>query len=154
MRVTLGVAVGAIVLAYAVLSGVWVSTNSSWYVSLEQPAWQPPPWVFGLVWPYNFLALLLVGVLLAATGSMGRAGAFTLILGGTVALAVSWAYLFYVPHSLTWATICLAAATVLTVPLVVIAWTSRPWLGVILLPYQAWLCIATSLSWAYASQGR
>ena len=32
----------ALVVAYAIGSGRWVSAGSSWYLSLEQPAWQPP----------------------------------------------------------------------------------------------------------------
>ncbi|MDP7383545.1 MAG: tryptophan-rich sensory protein, partial [Acidimicrobiales bacterium] len=38
------------VIAYAVLSGVWVSTDAGWYRTLTKPSWQPPPWVFGVIW--------------------------------------------------------------------------------------------------------
>ena len=154
LRIVLGVAIVLTVLAYVVFSGILVTTNSAWYLALEQPPWQPPPWIFGLIWPYNFLALLVAGGVVTAQAPVGTAVAFALVLATSVALALGWAYLFYGPHALRWATVCLAAATVLTVALVIVAWTSRPWIGVILVPYQCWLIVATSLSWAYASQAR
>lgn len=150
-RILLGVAVVGAVIAYAALSGLWVSTNGAWYQSLDQPPWQPPPWIFGLIWPYNFIVLMVAGVTIAATGQVGRAVAFTGVLAVSIACAVSWSYLFYGPHALTWATACLALAAALTVPLVILSWQERPWLGVILLPYQVWLALATSLSWWYAA---
>ena len=47
----------AVTVAYAALSGTWVSTQPGWYASLPQPSWQPPPWIFGVMWPLNFLAV-------------------------------------------------------------------------------------------------
>ena len=54
------VAAVVLVVIYAVGSGVWVSANPGWYASLEKPSWQPPDIVFGLIWPYNFIALAVV----------------------------------------------------------------------------------------------
>jgi tryptophan-rich sensory protein len=42
----------------------------------------------------------------------------------------------------------------LTVPLVVIAWQARPWAGLVLVPYQAWLVVATFLSAGYWALNR
>ena len=60
-RVLASVAVVALVVVYAVGSGVWVSANPGWYAGLTRPSWQPPDIVFGLIWPYNFVALAVVG---------------------------------------------------------------------------------------------
>lgn len=138
-----------IVVVYAVGSGRWVATSSDWYVSLEQPSWQPAPAVFGIAWTYNFLALAVVGVTMSLTAEpRGLAlylGAFTV----SVVLALAWAYLFYVPHQLAWAAVSLSACAAVTVVMVVAAFADRWWLGALLLPYQAWLLIASSLSWGY-----
>ena len=154
LRIVLGAAVALLVLAYAVGSGLLVGTNSGWYLALEQPPWQPPPWVFGLIWPYNFIVLLIAGIVLATQAPLRTALPFVVVLAASVLLALGWAYLFYGPHALGWATAALACAAALTVILVVLAWRWSPWLGAILLPYQCWLIVATSLSWAYASQAR
>jgi len=150
----IGAAAAAVILVvvYAIGSGRWVSTGSAWYLSLEQPWWQPPPWVFGLIWPYNFLMLIVVGIALSLKAPPGRVTALLVLLAATVALAIAWAYLFYVPHELAWAALALTAAAVLTVPIVGIAFGQAVWMGAVLVPYQIWLFLATSLSWGYVAR--
>lgn len=143
-----------IVVAYAIGSGRWVSTGSSWYVALQQPAWQPPNAVFGLAWTYNFLALAVIGVLMSLQGAPARVVTFLVSLAASVVLAVSWAYLFYGPHHLTGAAIALTAAALLTLVPLACAFAERGWWGWVLVPYQAWLVVATSLSWGYAAINR
>ena len=137
------------VIAYAVLSGVWVGTDSTWYRSLEQPSWQPPPLIFGVIWPYNFIALTVVAAVVAWRGPALRVSVLLIFLVASIAMALAWAYLFYVPHELVTAAIALSAAAALTVPIVVIAFLTGPVWGVLLLPYQVWLALAASLSWGY-----
>ena len=45
----------AIVFVYIIGSGLWVNTGDGWYRSLNAPSWQPPPAIFGIIWPYNFI---------------------------------------------------------------------------------------------------
>ena len=137
------------VISYAVLSGVWVGTDSTWYRSLDQPAWQPPSWVFGVIWPYNFVALAVVTSVIVWRSSGLRVGVVFLFLAASIVMALAWAYLFYVPHDLATAAIALTAAAALTVPIVVIAFLTGPLWGLLLIPYQVWLTIAASLSWGY-----
>ena len=139
----------AAVIAYAVLSGVWVGTDSSWYRSLQQPSWQPPPWVFGVIWPYNFLALATVSSVIAWQAPAQRVIVLIIFLLASIACAVAWAYLFYVPHDLVLAAITLSAAAVLTVPIVVIGFLTVALWGFALVPYVVWLALAASLSWGY-----
>lgn len=153
MRVAIAVLVVAAVIGYAVMSGAWVNTAGGWYQSLEQPAWQPPPWVFGLIWPYNFGVLIVVGIAMAIGAPLGQAWAYLGLLAVTASLAIGWAYLFYVPHALTPAAICLTAAAALTLPLTILGFVGRGWLGALLIPYQVWLILAASLSWSYAIAG-
>lgn len=152
-RAASAIVVIGLVLAYATLSGLWVSTGSAWYLALEAPAWQPPNALFGLAWAYNFTVLAVIGVVLALRLEPGPLIGYLVAFAVSVAAAVLWAWLFYVPHQLVAATVCLAACALVTVVMVVIAWREAWWCGVLLLPYQAWLCIATSLSWGYAAAG-
>jgi len=144
----IGVVIAAII-TYALLSGVWVGTDGSWYRSLEQPPWQPPPSVFGLIWTYNFVALAVVSSVVVWQAVPQRVGVLIFFLASSIASALAWAYLFYVPHELASAAIALSAAAVLTVPIVIIAFLTRPLLGALLLPYQIWVALAASLSWGY-----
>lgn len=148
-RIVAIVAVVVLVVGYAVMSGVWVGTDTSWYRSLVQPSWQPPSWVFGLIWPYNFIALATVGAVIAGRAPALRVGVLIVFLLASIGVALVWAYLFYVPHELTTAAIALSAAAVLTVPILVIAFLTGPLWGALLIPYQVWLILAASLSWGY-----
>ena len=152
---TVGVVLAiGLVIAYAVGSGRWVTTGSAWYLSLEQPAWQPPPAVFGLAWAYNFTALAVVGVAMALMAPAGRLAAFLALLAASIVLAIGWAYLFYVPHALVPAAAALTACAVVTIAPVVLAFAERAWLGWLLVPYLLWLGIASSLSWGYVQLAR
>lgn len=150
-RVVAAVLAVLLVIGYAIGSGRWVSSASGWYLSLEQPAWQPPPAVFGLAWTYNFIALAVVGVALALQASPGRVTAFLLTLAVSIALAITWAYLFYGPHQLVAAAVALTLAALVTVAPVLLAFAERTWMGIVLAPYLLWLAIATSLSWGYVA---
>ena len=151
-RIVAAVAVVILVIVYAVGSGRWVSTGSAWYLSLEQPWWQPPSWVFGLIWPYNFLVIIIVGIAITQKASAPRVITTLVLLAVTVTLAIAWAYLFYVPHELTQAAIALTAAAVLTLPITAIAFGQQLWMGLLLVPYQVWVLLAASLSWGYVAK--
>ncbi len=151
MSKVLFVTANLVVLAvYVVGSGLWVRSGDAWYRSLERPAWQPPDVVFGLIWPYNFAMLGVVGTLIALNLTTGRfvwIGSFALSVVG----ALAWAYLFYVqqtPAASAWA---LAFAALCTVPMVIVAFRYNLVAGVAMLPYLVWLCLATSLAAGYAA---
>ena len=141
-----------IVIIYAVGAGRWVATDADWYRSLNSPSWQPPDFIFGLIWPYNFAVLIIAGFVVASRDSRTEQIIWLASLTLSVAAALLWAWLFYVPHSLQASGLALGAATLLTLPLVVIAFRASPLLGVALVPYQVWVAIATSLAFGYASR--
>ena len=151
-RIFVGGASTIIVVLYAVGAGRWVSSDPGWYRSLVRPPWQPPDVVFGLVWPYNFVMLVVAGWIVAGREQRIELVVWLASLTLSVAAALTWAYQFYVPHSLTAAGYALGAATLLTLPLVVVAFRASTWVGVALVPYQLWLTVATSLAFGYASR--
>jgi translocator protein len=148
-RVLLAGAVLAVVVVYAALAVRWTSAGSAWYRSLPRPRWQPPDLVFGVIWPLNFGALAVVG-LVVALECPPRDGLHWLALFATsVALALGWAHAFYVRHDLGRAAVLLGGAAVLTWALVVLTHGLVSWAGWALVPYAAWLTVATSLAVGY-----
>lgn len=139
----------ALVAGYAVLSTLWIGHDPGWYASLARPSFQPPDVVFGVIWPLNFLALFVVGTWFNSSVSGATAWRATAVLGASVVSALGWSWLFYVPHRLSAASLCLAAAAVLTWVLVGLVARSVPWAGVVLVPYAGWLSIAAALSVQY-----
>ena len=142
----------ALIVVYIVGAGRWVATQDDWYRSLEKPSWQPPDVVFGLIWPYNFIMLVVATWVVASRSSPTAHVTWLTSLALSVAAALTWAWLFYVPHSLGAAALALAIATIFTIPLIIIAFRTSLPLGMALVPYQVWLAIATSIAVSYASQ--
>ena len=140
----------ALVLIYVVGSGLWVNTGDGWYRGLNQPAWQPPDFIFGIIWPYNFIVLGFAAVIVSNRLSAALVATYLIVFAITVACALTWAFQFYRPHNLEAASTALSCVAVLTVVLVVIASRASLPLALALLPYQVWVLIASFLSWTYA----
>jgi benzodiazapine receptor len=140
----------ALVLIYVVGSGLWVNTGDGWYRGLNQPAWQPPDFIFGIIWPYNFIVLGFAAVIVSNRLGTALVATYLTVFAISVAAALTWAYQFYRPHNLEAASIALSIVAALTVVLLIIA-TRASWpLALALLPYQLWVSIASFLSWSYA----
>jgi tryptophan-rich sensory protein len=138
------------VVIYAFGSGYWVSNDSGWYRSLTQPSWQPPDWVFGVIWPYNFIVLGISAVVVARQAELFSSVLWLIFLGLSVTSALAWSYLFYVPHNLPAAAIALVVTAILTIPILIITFQTQSLYGWLLLPYQLWVIIASTLSIGYA----
>jgi tryptophan-rich sensory protein len=151
-RNVFGILGTAIIAVYALVSGRWVATDAEWYRSLPRPAWQPPGFVFGIIWPYNFAMLIVATWLVASRLSSTHQVIWLSSLTLSVVAALSWAHLFYVPHNLLASAFALVLATLFTIPLLVITFRVSPTLGLAFVPYQIWLAIATSLAFGYAAQ--
>ena len=139
-----------LVLIYVVGSGLWVNTGDGWYRGLNQPSWQPPDFVFGIIWPYNFIVLGYAAVIVSNRLSTALVATYLTVFAISVACALTWAYQFYRPHNLEAASTALTCVALLTIPLVVIASRASWTLALALLPYQLWVSIASYLSWTYA----
>ncbi len=148
-RVAGVVAVLVVVGAYAALSVRWTADSGDWYVSLPRPRWQPPDLVFGVIWPLNFIALVVAGTAVVLTTPSGDALAWLALLAASVALSLGWAHEFYGPHRLGLAAVLLAGAAALTWLLVVVTGGLVTWAGWVLVPYAVWLTVATSLAVGY-----
>ncbi len=138
-----------LVFVYAIGSGLWVNTGDSFYRSLKRPFWQPPDFIFGIAWPYNFLVLIIAGIVIANNAGNISKTTYSILFALSVATALLWAHSFYIQNNLLLAWISLLITALLTIPMVMIAFQTQIWAGFILVPYLLWLFIATSLSFGY-----
>jgi tryptophan-rich sensory protein len=138
-----------LVITYAIGSGIWTSSSPGWYGNLNRPPWQPPDFVFGLIWPYNFIVLGIAAFQISASLSRNQILIWLSCFALSVAAALTWAYNFYVPHNLQLAAISLGVTTILTIPVLVLTFRASTLLGFALSPYQIWVAIATTLAWGY-----
>jgi tryptophan-rich sensory protein len=141
----------AIVLIYMIGSGLWVNTGDSWYSNINKPTWQPPGFVFGIIWPYNFIVLGIASFVIAQRATTSTSLTYILFFALSVAAALTWAYLFYRPHNLTGAAIALTLTALLTIPMTYILFTISTPMAIAVMPYQVWVAIAAALSWSIRS---
>jgi tryptophan-rich sensory protein len=140
----------AIVAIYVIGSGLWVNTGDNWYRTLNQPSWQPPGYIFGIIWPYNFIVLGIAAVTIAQRATTTTTLIYLSFFALSVACALIWAYQFYRPHNLECAAIALFGTALLTLPMMVIAFRTSIPIGIALVPYQAWVATAATLSYQYS----
>ena len=152
MKTALSVIGVGLVFVYVIGSGLWVNTGDGWYRSLNQPSWQPPDFIFGLIWPYNFVMLGIAAVKVAQTLNRTQTITWLLFFAASVASALVWAYQFYVPHNLSTAALALGFAALLTIPVLYLTFKASLLVGTLLVPYQVWVIIATTLAWGYSTR--
>ena len=142
----------ALVFIYAFGSGIWVSSSPGWYASLNRPPWQPPSFVFGIIWPYNFIMLGVAAFNIAQSLTRTQTITWLLFFAASVTSALVWAYQFYVPHNLSVAAIALGIAALLTLPILYLTFKASLLIGLLLVPYQVWVAIAATLAWGYSTR--
>ena len=142
----------ALVFIYAIGSGVWVSTSPGWYSTLVRPPWQPPDFVFGIIWPYNFVMLGIAAFNVAQSLNRNQTLVWLGFFAASVAAALTWAYQFYVPHNLSLAAVALVVAALLTLPVLYLTFKASLIIGMLLVPYQIWVIIASTLAWGYSTR--
>ena len=150
MKSILSVAGVGIVFVYVIGSGLWVNTRDNWYRSLNQPSLQPPDFIFGIIWPYNFVILGFASVYVANRLSTINALVYLSIFALSVACALTWAYQFYKPHNLVAASIALCLVALLTLPMLYFIYQASLPLFLATIPYQLWVITASYISFSYA----
>ena len=147
---TVAAAIGILlVIIYAFGSGIWTSSSPGWYGTLNRPPWQPPDFVFGIIWPYNFIVLGIASYRISMALNRNETIVWLSCFALSVVAALSWAYNFYVPHNLQFAAFSLGATALLTLSMLFYTFRVSLALGFALLPYQIWVAIATTLAWGY-----
>jgi tryptophan-rich sensory protein len=137
-----------LVLIYAGGANYW-NQPDGWYQSLQKPSWQPPGYLFGIIWPYNFV---VIGISLYTIAAQARPLLVAMALSlfaASVFFALRWSYLFYFDHDFSAAGHSLLITTILTLPILAII-SSVSWkIALAFIPYQVWIGIATALNYEY-----
>lgn len=138
----------ALVVIYAGGSNYW-NRQDGWYQSLNQPSWQPPSFIFGLIWPYNFIVIGIALWVIASKASPALVATALGLFAVSVIAALRWSYLFYEVHDLRGATLSLFTTAILTIPLLAITFSQSIKVGIALIPYQIWIFTAAALNASY-----
>ncbi|MDA3030026.1 MAG: tryptophan-rich sensory protein [Actinomycetota bacterium] len=139
-----------LVFIYAIGSSLWVNTRDNWYRSLNAPAWQPPDFIFGVIWPYNFVVLGIAAYIVSNRLSTPKALIYLSLFAISIICALTWAYQFYRPHNLVAASIALALVALFTLPMMFFIYQASVYLFICVIPYQLWVITASTLSYQYS----
>jgi translocator protein len=132
----------------AAFVGSRFTDTGAWYQALEQPAWQPPDWLFGPVWTLLYTMMAVAAWLVwREWGRRAVGGALALFLV-QLALNVAWSWLFFGQQrpDLAFGEIVLLWIAILATLLAF--WRIRTLAGALLIPYLLWVTFAAALNYS------
>ena len=133
-RAALLVAAAAVAVNLIGAVGVpFTATESAWFAGLELPAYYPPGWAFGVVWP----------VLYALIG----AGAALVLFGVQLVVNVAWSPVFWGLERPDLGLVVLGLLLPLVAATMVAFDRVDRRAALLLVPYLAWVCFATALNY-------
>ena len=137
-----------IVFAAAAVGAVASIEASSFYVQLVRPNWAPPASAFGPVWSVLYLLMGIAAWLMWRERSAIRIGIALKLFFVQLFANALWSWLFF-----AWRKGALAFADVLILvalisATVIVFWRISRLAAVLMLPYLAWVCLASALTWS------
>ncbi len=119
---------------------------ASFYTELVRPSWAPPPSVFGPVWS-TLYALMGIAAWLVWRES-GRHRWALGLFGLQLVVNALWSWLFFVWRQGAFAFCEVLILAVLIAATVIAFWRVSRLAAVLMLPYLAWVCFASALTWS------
>ena len=120
--------------------------ENAWYAALARPSFQPPGWAFGVVWTIIYALMGIALALVAAALASPRRTRGLWLFAIQLALNFAWSPVFFGQGMIDAGFLIIAAMDVAVTMTIIIFWRIRPLAGALLIPYLAWLCVATALN--------
>ncbi len=138
---------GSLALVTATVGGT-ITVLDDWYYSLQQPAWAPPGYMFGIIWTGVFAMIALAGVFAWERAPTRRdveisIGLFA--LNGF--LNLGWSFLFFRMQRPDLAFYELIALWLSIAALIGFCGRFSKAAAALLVPYIVWVTIAGALNW-------
>ena len=144
----LPIAIAAIAATVVAVVGGTMTDTTGWYESLRLPSWNPPPPAFGLIWTVVFALIAAAGVnAWRAAPDSRSADSLIGLFALNGALNVMWTVLFFQLRRPDWAFVELVMLWLSIVVLIVVCARHSRSAALLLLPYLAWVTIASLLNW-------
>jgi len=140
----------AFVLSYATAGiGGALTEIGPWYYALKQPAWKPPDAAFGVIWTLIFTLCAISGALAwRAADTRALRQRVAMLFGANALLNMLWSALYFKLQRPDWALIEVAFLWLSIAALIVGLWRLSRWASALLLPYLAWVSVASALNLA------
>ena len=116
-------------------------TDWSWYEDLNKPFFNPPNFIFEIVWRILYVLMAIVSYLNAQ--NIFKLYLMQIVLNGL------WSWLFFVYQSTAFAFLDIVLLIFLNVLIIKQLRVNKAWLSVLLyIPYVVWICFASLLNLA------
>ena len=141
------IAVPLIVVAGSAIGLLSNSGNeNAWYAPLAKPSFQPPGWAFGAVWTILYALMGIALALVVAAPPSPRRTRGLWLFAIQLAINFAWSSVLFGQGMIDAGFLIIAAMDVLVTMTIIVFWRIRPLAGALLIPYLAWLCVATALN--------
>lgn len=114
-----------------------------WYQVLDKPFFNPPGWIFGVVWPILYLLIAIAGWRVFVSG--GETPGWGLWVSQML-MNWAWSPLFFGAHMIFWAMVLLFATLMVSAAFVATTWHRDRLAALCFVPYVAWLAFALLLN--------
>ena len=120
--------------------------SNPWFDAVEKPSFMPPGWVFGAAWTtlYTLMGISLALVIAAPDSAWRRRGITFFLV--QLALNYLWSPVFFGAAAIDWGIVIIIAMAVALCLTISLFWRVNRVAALLLLPYLAWLCLATALN--------
>jgi len=131
--------------------GGWATALSvkTWYPTLNKPSFNPPNWLFALVWTTLYIligiAAYLIWVKRDRIVHFPRVAAIYLIQLG---LNLGWSFIFFYFHEIGYALMEIIILLILIIVNAVLFYKIDKWAGLIFVPYILWVSFASFLTYS------
>ena len=138
----------AIVFVAAAIGAAASVEASAFYAQLTRPAWAPPASAFCPVWSVLYLLMGIAAWLVWRERDVSNVRAALMLFVAQLCVNALWSWLFF-----AWRNGALAFAEVLVLlaliaATIVVFWRISRLASVLMLPYFAWVCLASALTWS------
>lgn len=114
-----------------------------WYKTLQKPSWNPPDWVFPVVWSLLYLMIAAAGWLVWEIAGWTSA---MVIWGVQVIFNGAWSWLFFGRRRMDLALVDVTLLWLSIVAFIFLAWPISSLAALLFVPYLVWVTIAAALN--------
>ncbi len=125
------------------LSGAFFKPDS-WYDRLDKPGWNPPNWVFPVVWSVLYVMIAFAGWLVWRLDPSSIALIFW---GAQLVINAAWSWLFFGLRRIDLAFVDGTLLWIVVALFVVTAWPVTILGALLFVPYLVWALMAALLTW-------
>lgn len=127
----------------------FTNAGMDWYHTIQLPSWTPPGAVIGAIWTTIFFLTTISALMVWNRMPRDRRFSWTVALFAlNAALNALWSYVFFVRHWMGVAIFEALALEVTVLLLIALVWHRSRIAASLLLPYAAWVLVASYLTYS------